>query len=98
MQEIDSKLSFIMTETARSLLTEAQVLAVMHSWKDAKEPAELKAMLNTFVERVELTADDIDIKLKLEIASHAYEGDDLTTKVSRNEVKRMFLLGEDSDD
>ena len=79
-----------MNETSRALLTEAQVLTVMQIWKDAKEPAELKAMLNTFVEKVILTSDDIDIKLKLEIASHAYEGDDLTTKVSRNELRKAF--------
>ena len=77
------------------LLTEKQVWEIMQSWKDAKEPDDLKAMLQTFVKRVTVGESNIRVKLKIEVASNEYSGDDLTIDIRRNDIRRIYFSKKD---
>lgn len=92
IEEINFRLSQIKIDTSKIMLTEQQVWDIMQSWKNANEPHELRAMLNTFVKQITVTADNVEIELKLEVASHSYEGDDLSASISRDQMRKMFLI------
>ena len=94
-EEIDFRLSQIKFDTSRMMLTEKQVWEIMQAWKDAKEPDDLKAMLQTFVKRVTVGESSIRVKLKIEVASNEYSGDDLSIDIRRNDIRRIYFSKKD---
>lgn len=91
IEEINSRLSQIKLDTSKIMLTEKQVWEIMQSWQNAKGPEELKAMLQTFVKKVIVGKDSIQVKLKIQVASSEYCGDDLSIEIRRSDVRNIYF-------